>query len=538
MSASVSAGGVISAAQLRDLFNCTSEWALVDVREEGRFSEGHLLSATALPLSRLELLIGDLVPNPRTRVVLCGGTELAERAASRLRELGYGNSTVFPGTPDDWRGAGFEIFTGIHVPSKAFGEFVEARCHTPHIDAAELKARQDAGEDVVICDSRPLDEYRNRTIPGAINVPGAELVYRIQDLVSSPSTLVVVNCGGRTRSIIGAQSLINAGLRNRVVALRNGTMGWHLAGLALEQGQTRRPPPVSRESLEWSKVAAARLGGLYEVPAIDGATLQEWRADPGRTLYLLDVRQPEEYAAGHLVGSRPAQGGQLIQETDRYVAVRNSRVVLVDDTGVRATVVGSWLRQMGIAETYVLADGLTGAELESGPWRARALGLDGQPVEEITAGDLAGLIEREHPVVIDLSLSTSYRRGHIPGAFFAIRAQLAEALAEIKRQGVIVVTSEDGLLARLAAPEVAHLCGAPAKALVGGNAAWVDAGGELESGSWRWAVPPEDVWLKPFDQLHGRVDDRLNRYLTWEIGLIEQVERDGSLRFNLETAIK
>src|SRR3954468_7316465 len=76
---------------------------------------------------------------------------------------------------------------------------------------------------MVVLDSRPFDEYQRVSIPTAVNVPGAELALRIHDLAPSPQTLVVVNCAGRTRSIIGAQSLINAGVPNKVVALRNGT---------------------------------------------------------------------------------------------------------------------------------------------------------------------------------------------------------------------------------------------------------------------------------------------------------------------------
>src|SRR3546814_14009942 len=94
-----------------------------------------------------------------------------------------------------------------------------------------------------------MDEYHKMNIPGGIDVPGAELVYRVRDLAPDPDTLVVVNCAGRTRSIIGCQSLINADLPNKVMALRNGTMGWHLAGLDVERGAQRQCGPVSDEAL-------------------------------------------------------------------------------------------------------------------------------------------------------------------------------------------------------------------------------------------------------------------------------------------------
>lgn len=521
----------VSAEALRHKLGGSSEWALFDVREEGEFADGHLLTATSLPLSRLELLIADVVPHRQTSIVLCGGTSLAERAAARLLQLGYANAATFPGDVADWRAAGFETYTGIHVPSKAFGEFVESRYQTPHITAEELKKRLDVGDDVLILDSRPLEEYRTRNIPGAIDVPGVELVYHIKDLVRSPSTLVVVNCGGRTRSIIGAQSLINAGVSNRVVALKNGTMGWHLAGYPLERGQSRRAPPSSADGILWARAAGEEIARRFDVPSIDRLTLREWSSDSSRTLYQFDVRQPEEFAMGHLPGSRHVQGGQLIQETDRHIAVRNARIVLIDDDGVRATVAGSWLRQMGFAEVHVLRDGLIGEPLEIGPWQHKIVGLYEANAKELSANELIASIARGGVTIIDLSDSTSYRSGHIPGAYHAVRAQLGQALAKIARETRIVLTSKDGLLAHLAAPEAAHLCGAPVSALAGGNEAWRAAGGEMEAGTERWLVPPRDVWLKPFDQLQGKVEDRLNTYLSWEIGLLEQLERDGSLSF-------
>ena len=219
------------------------ELALLDVREEGVFAQGHLLTAASLALSRLELGLERRVPRRDSRVVLCDDDErLAGRAATAMRRFGWRDVSLLAGGVAAWKAAGYELFSGVHVPSKAFGEAVEHGCNTPRISAAELKAKLDAGEDVVVLDSRPMSEYRVMNIPGALDCPGAELVYRVHEVVKQPQTLVVVNCAGRTRSIIGAQSLINSGLPNRVAALQNGTMGWHLAGFELEQGQQRHAP--------------------------------------------------------------------------------------------------------------------------------------------------------------------------------------------------------------------------------------------------------------------------------------------------------
>ncbi|HKG01416.1 MAG TPA: rhodanese-like domain-containing protein, partial [Xanthobacteraceae bacterium] len=239
------ASGPVSAAELRAMLADGAELAVLDVREELIYSGSHLLHARSAPLSRLELTVPRLVPRRGTRIVLVdGGDGLAERAASILRRHGYPNLHVLDGGLAAWSAAGYMLFSGVNVPSKAFGEVVEHAAATPSIDAAELKRMIEAGDDLVVVDSRPFDEFTRVSIPTATNVPGAELVLRVPDLAPSPATTVVVNCAGRTRSIIGAQSLINAGLPNHVVALRNGTMGWSLAGFTPDHGQDRRVEPL------------------------------------------------------------------------------------------------------------------------------------------------------------------------------------------------------------------------------------------------------------------------------------------------------
>src|SRR6266496_3739882 len=224
---------LVDAGALKAMLADGQELAIVDLREELIFSQSHLLFARSVPLSRLELKFARLVPRRGTRIVLCDDADgLVERAADILACAGYTNLHALDGGVAAWAAAGFELFSGVNVPSKAFGEFVEHAAGTPSIAAEELERWLHTGADVVVLDSRPLEEYARMSIPTAINVPGAELVLRARDVARSPETTVVINCAGRTRSIIGAQSLINAGVPNKVVALRNGTMGWQLAGFS------------------------------------------------------------------------------------------------------------------------------------------------------------------------------------------------------------------------------------------------------------------------------------------------------------------
>jgi rhodanese-related sulfurtransferase len=519
----------VSPAALRGMLEDGRELALVDVREELIYSQGHLLLARSAPLSRLELKFVQLVPRRTTRIVLCDDNDgLARRAAAVLARNGYSDLRILAGGVAAWAAAGFELFTGINVPSKAFGEFIEHEDATPSVAADELARLIGNGADLVILDSRPFDEYARISIPGATNVPGAELVLRARELAPSDDTMVVVNCAGRTRSIIGAQSLINAGLPNKVVALRNGTMGWSLAGFDCDSGKDRRPPRVSREKLSylpWAKTAARRVAQACGVEIIDRARLDALRQDENRTIYLFDVRDPAEYEAGHIAGAISAPGGQLVQATDQYIGTLGARVVLTDDVEVRAAMTGSWLRQMGFAEIYVLAE----AGNETGRPAPPLLAGETRPEAAITVEALADLLSRDAATVIDLSLSRHYLAGHIPGAWFAIRTRLARALGTISPANTVVLTCEDGALAALAVTEAAELTGGAVRCLNGGNGAWQAAGRALSIEP-KMADEPVDQWRKPYER-SGDAKAAMQDYLTWEIDLLPRIKRDGSLRF-------
>lgn len=187
------------------------ELALIDVREEDPFAQAHPLFAANIPLSKLELEIFARVPRRDTALtVYDDGEGLAAVAAQRLLALGYVNVALLDGGLAGWRAAGGELFRDVNVPSKAFGELVESVRHTPSLAAEQVKALLDGQANVVVLDARRFDEYQTMSIPGGISVPGAELVLRVAELAPDPATQVIVNCAGRTRSIIGTQSLINA----------------------------------------------------------------------------------------------------------------------------------------------------------------------------------------------------------------------------------------------------------------------------------------------------------------------------------------
>lgn len=520
----------LTPAEVRADLLARREIALLDVREEGVFATGHPLWAASLPLSRLELQAWGRIPRRDTRIaVYDDGEGLAAIACERLRALGYTQVHALDGGLAGWRASGGELFIDVNVPSKSFGELVESMRHTPSLAAAEVKTLLDAKADVVVLDVRRFEEYQTMSIPGAVSVPGGELVLRVRDLAPDPKTRVIVNCAGRTRSIIGTQSLLNAGIPNPVAALRNGTIGWSLAGQALDTGAARRFGDHRDDAA--TRAAAAGVARRAGVQRVTLAELMAWRGDATRTTYCLDVRTPEEYAAGHRQGFRSAPGGQLVQETDVHAPVRGARFVLADDDGVRAAMTGSWLAQMGwqvaLLEAGAVpdaADAQTGADAAPHPAPPAA--------RTVAPATLADWLRQGDTAVVDVTPHASHAKRHVPGAWWAIRSQLGDALKAIPPTRRYVVTCGSSLLARFAARDLQPLTGGEVWVLEGGNAAWFDAGLPTESGEARLASAPIDRYRRPYEGTGNRAE-AMQAYLDWEYGLVEQLARDGTHHFHV-----
>jgi rhodanese-related sulfurtransferase len=352
-------------ADIRTALLAGDEIAIIDTREEHEFAQGHPLFAAQIPLRRIEAEARWRIPRLETPIIVYdNGEGFAARAAVRLQALGFTDVRELEGGLSGWRDAGHELFEDVNSYSKAFGELVEHYRHTPSLAAEEVQALIREKADIAILDARRYDEYNTMSIPTGTSVPGAELVLRARAVAPDPDTTIIVNCAGRTRSIIGTQSLVNAGIPNRVFALRNGTIGWTLAGQDLETGQDRTAPDADGETTAEARANARAVAYRAGVKRIGWAELDYLKAQTDRTLYLYDVRQPWAFEHGHLPGFRNAQGGQLVQETDHYAPVRGARIVLSDDLGPRADMTASWLAQLGW-EVLVLEDDLSGP-LETG----------------------------------------------------------------------------------------------------------------------------------------------------------------------------
>lgn len=518
----------IDAKTLQQWLHDGAELALIDVREAGQFGEGHLFFAAPVPYSQLEIDIGRLVPRTGTRVVVHddGSDALAKRAIERLRTMGYGNVHLFAGGTRAWGEAGYPVYKGVNLPSKTFGELVEHAYDTPRVTVSELDAMLKRGDDVVVLDGRTYTEYSKMSIPTGISCPNGELALRVGQIVKNPKTTIVVNCAGRTRSILGAQTLRNLGVDNPVFALENGTQGWYLADLKLDHGAARKYPTVDPGSdLSALQAKARALAERHRVKFVDAAEVKRWLGDSSRNVFLCDIRTPEEFAAGTLPGAQHTPGGQFVQSTDQYVGVRNSRIVVFDAELVRAPVCASWLAQMG-HEVYVLLEGVK-ADLKAVPGPAPQL-----PVLAGVAPSELGAFMRSGKL-IDLRASAAFRKSHVDGAHWSIRPVIAKHAAGGQP---IALLADDPAVARLAAVDLAAAGARDVRLVTGTLEQCAAAGLALVS------TPNEPADAERIDFLffvHDRHEgnkEAARGYLAWETGLIKQLHDSERASFRLPEA--
>ncbi|GJC85393.1 hypothetical protein ColLi_08231 [Colletotrichum liriopes] len=516
----------ITPLQLRHHWLNRHEIALLDVREEGPYAESHPFFALSVPVSELEAKLPALVPRLAAPIVVYdNGEGYVARAVARITAMGYRDVSVLHGGLSAYARVG-EVFRDVNVPSKAFGELVAAIRHTPSLPAPEVKKVLERDRHVVVLDARRYEEYNTMTIPGAQSCPGGELLYRLFDAAPDPTTTVIVHCAGRTRSIVGTQSLVNAGVPNKVVALENGTIGWTLAGFDLDTGKHARVGPPSAAGVQRARDHARAWARHVGVSVIDTDQLALFAASAeDRTLYLLDIRDPEEYARGHPDGFLSAPGGQLVQATDEWVGVRGSRIVLYDTDGVRGLMTASWLLQLGWDVHVLQEDAAVPGDLPRARQPSRRTRITGG----ITVEELQNRFG--NATVVDLARSPTYRKGHIPGAWFASGPELARDLGLVPGTGPIVLTSPDG---DVSSANVEHAGQASARQilhLIGGTAAWKAAGQPIDTEP-RWLSEPIDVYKRPYEGT-GNAQKDMQGYIDWEHKLVAQVANDGIACFRV-----
>jgi rhodanese-related sulfurtransferase len=268
----------------------------------------------------------------------------------------------------------------------------------------------------------------------------------------------------------------------------------------------------------------------FAVRSASAADVQRWLGDAQRTTYVLDVRSPEEFAAGSIPGAMHAPGGQLVQATDQWVGVRNARIVLVDSEGVRAPVVASWLKQLG-CDVYVLEGGTNAAVQVPTIERPRL-----PAVKTMSASALKRALDAGACSVFDLRPSMSFRKAHVPGSRWSIRSKLAEAARGSKEP--IVLVADDSDITRLAAIDLADAGFSDVSVLEGGFASWQAAGYGAETSP---DSPPDSACIDYLFFVHDRHAgnrDAMRQYLSWETGLIAQLDDQDRQLFKVGTALR
>ena len=513
---------ITTAHELRALLASHKEFALLDVRDAGNYNSAHIPGASLLPRHRIEYDLPALLPFPGAPLIICDDAEhQAPLAAATAERMGYTRVSVLEGGINRWTSLDFPTEWGTNVPSKDFGERMEVEYGVPEIDSIKLKQRIDSGEKMVIMDTRTPEEFQNFAIPGGRSVPNGELALHVTDILKEhgEDSTVILNCAGRTRSIIGTRALQRMGIP-KVYGLKNGTAGWVLAGLELEIGADRLSlPEVSEEGEARAATYAGQAAMEDGVLFMDIDDLEDAVARASReTVYLVDVRREEEYRNGHIPGFRWFPGGQAVQRADDVAPVRNGLIVFTCDGRVRSTLVASWFRQMGFPNVYALQSGVT-------EWAAKDRQLEeGMPTPQ-PAGykDARGKATMVSPQTaasmsdtkkIFVGISAEFAEGHIPGSSWTPRGWLESNIADIapNKDAPLLVTCTHGVDSVLAARTLSDMGYANVSVLEGGMNAWLQEGLDVEKGLSGVMTPPTDVVVMG---PHRSYADTIH-YLRWE----------------------
>lgn len=519
----------ISAGDFKKIYDQPGRnWALFDIREKGEAAAGHIFGASVLPRRLIEYRIAELVPDRSTRIFVYGDEDgRPELALTTLHRLGYANARLISGGTAAWVAeAGGELSTGSNVPSKDFGEKVHVQEHVPSLMVGELVERAKRGDKLIVCDVRTPEEFLTGHIPGAVSCPSFDIALKAFDLAEEYPT-IIVNCAGRTRSIIGASSLRKLGLTN-VYALENGTSGWLLEDWALEKGSARdvgAPTALGRAKAER---AAAKLGLEAGVRHMSPSEFSELMGSAGRSnVYAFDVRPLEDYRRGHIPGSTALPGGQAVQRADDFVAVRDGTIILIDQIETRAMMAGYWYRAMGFPNVFVLRGGMdawaqTGNAIATDRARGAILGLREAAAiaRRMKPGELAARLEAG-VLLIDVGSSRQYAASHVPGAVWRPRGWLELIVGrDVGKDREVAVTAHEESQAVLAAATLQDLGYDRAAFIEGGNKGCATVGLALEAGEPADSFGGPDFVLPPYEQ--GR--EGMLRYLAWEIQLGRKYE--------------
>ncbi len=273
---------------------------LIDARpRQTKYDSGHIPMAVSIPDTQFEKMT-DRLPKDKNLLLIyyCEGLDcrLSHKSAKKAEALGYTNVKVF---------------------AEGYPKWISAKGHYPSVSVEWVKKQIDARTDMVLVDSRPRrTKYDAGHIPTAVSIPDSEFDKHIDLLPQDKDKLLVFYCEGFECKLShkSAARAIEMGYTN-VKVFSEGYPAW--AAHLKSQGQA----PVA--------VKAGKNEG-----SIDIAEFEKMVTEHPESIYLVDVRDPDEFATGSFKTAVNIPVDELEKKLDTLPT--DKPVVFVCGTGARS----------------------------------------------------------------------------------------------------------------------------------------------------------------------------------------------------------
>ena len=480
---------------------------VIDVREASEFEQGHIPGAVNIPIRTLAQNL-DQVPTDQPVLVYCASGHRAGMATAALRELGYDNVKAFSGGWKAWSEAGGEVSTeagvaGSFTPKEIAPELLAAvdgflaAIPEGYYSLGTVEKLQEAIDNgAVLIDVREESEFAEGAIAGAINIPLRTLVANLDQIPQDQP--VVTYCASGYRSALANGILHSLGYDN-VRSFPAGYGAWEAA-----QGESGEVP---------AEVAAAVTSDFEIVAAVDAwlSALPEGYLAVGKLdafkdaientqPLLIDVRETNEYAEGHIPGAINIPLRTLTQNLDKVPA--DKPVFVYCASGLRAGTALAALGLLGYDNVKSFPPGWkgwseAGETAETTPVEAAVVTPKEVNPEMLAAVDeflvnipegyfSVGTVEKMAEAIgagalpLDVRETAEFEQGHIAGAPNIPIRTLAQNLESIPTDQPVIVYCASGHRAAISNAAL-HVLGLDnVRAFPPGYGAWEAAGEPTE----------------------------------------------------------
>ena len=147
--------------------------------------------------------------------------------------------------------------TAIEATNRGMADMAWAMLTTAHeVREIDIDALESRPNDALVLDVREPEEYAHGHVPGALNLPQADLASRLEEVPRDRPLITL--CERGTRSYRAGQFLRQMGV-HWVTSVKGGTAAWRAAGKPLTFGEARVEKPRVTES-EWTHAGGAPHG--------------------------------------------------------------------------------------------------------------------------------------------------------------------------------------------------------------------------------------------------------------------------------------